>query len=112
MSFQLRLSAAQIVGCAFQLRLETQRRVKFGNAFPRFAGGEQGQSQIVVRFGAVGIQPERFVKLLDSLRYSAHERQRESKVSTNVCVFGGKLLRAIHLLERGFIAVLLPQCVG
>ena len=70
-SLQLCLSAAQIVGCAFQLRLETQRRFKFGNAFQRFAGGEQSQTQIVVSLGAVGIEPKRFVKLLDGLWYSA-----------------------------------------
>ena len=61
------MRAAQIVRWAFQLRFEAQCRFKFGNAFSRFAGGEQGQPQIVVSFGIVRIHPERFGKLLDSL---------------------------------------------
>src|SRR5439155_6727776 len=43
-SLQLRLRALEIVGWAFQLRLQTQRHFKFGNAFARFAGGEQSQT--------------------------------------------------------------------
>ena len=54
-SLRLCLRAPEIVGRDFQLGLETQRRLKFGNAFPRIARGEQSQAQIVVSLGIVGI---------------------------------------------------------
>src|SRR4051812_10412973 len=83
-SLQLRLSAPEIVGCAFQLRLETQRHLKFGNAFSRFARDEQGQPQFAVSVGTVRIQSQRFVKLINSLRNSAQLRERGAKIHLNV----------------------------
>ena len=86
-SLQLCLSTAQIVGCAFQLWLETQRCFEFRDALLGLPGCEEGQSQIVMNLRTIGIQPQRLVKLINGLRESVQPPQRDSKIVTNVCVF-------------------------
>lgn len=47
-----------------QLRVETQRCLKFRNAVAGFAGRQESQCKIVMRIRTVGIQPQRLVKLI------------------------------------------------
>src|ERR1043166_8835741 len=63
-----------------------------------------------MRVGAAGVQSERLVKLINSLRKSTHPPQRDSKIVPNVCVFWCQLGRTAQFIVRGFVMVLLPQC--
>src|SRR6266480_3369177 len=86
-SLQSCLSTTQVVGRAMELRVQTQCCLKFRNAVAGVAGRQESQCKIVMSIRTVGIQPQRLVKLVNSLRESTQAPQRDSKVVTNVCVF-------------------------
>src|SRR5512132_1694029 len=69
-SLQLCLSTAQIVGCGFQLWLEAQCCFEFRDALLGFPAHQESRPQIVMSIATFGIQPQRLVKLIDSLRES------------------------------------------